>query len=105
MQRTVEPIAAAVARKHASRSVPAVRSRCKSDDKQPRIGIAETRNRFSPIFPIFESCNFVSRYLLPPANEARAMVAGDNIGLELMNMQCEWLFMRKYAEQKEELQV
>src|SRR2546430_15948304 len=52
MQRLVQPITARVSREHAPGAVRSVRRRCEPDDEQPRIRIAEARDRLPPVLPV-----------------------------------------------------
>lgn len=82
VQRAKEPIATAVAGKHAAGAIAAVRRRRQADNQQPRLGIAEAGDGLAPIFIFGKAFHFFARHLLAPGDEPRASRAGDDLLLE-----------------------
>src|SRR5256885_1214997 len=73
VQRAEEPIAGAIAGKDAARSIAAVRGRREADDEQPRIGVAEARDRPAPVLPVAIRSAFFERDLFAPRDKPRAL--------------------------------
>ena len=86
IQRSIEPIAAAVAGEYSSRAVSTVRGRGEANDQEPGLGIAETRQRLGPIALALIPARRLLRHLLAPAHQARALPASDDSFLKLLNL-------------------
>jgi len=59
-----------------------MRSGSKSDDKKPRLRIAEPGKRSSPVFFICEAPDFLACNFLAPADEAGTVTARDDCAIE-----------------------
>lgn len=73
MERFIEPLAAAIARKHASCPVSSVRSRRQPHDKKRGRGLAECRDGTTPVFFRPVPAHFLQRYPLPPFDQPRTL--------------------------------
>src|SRR2546422_1040454 len=78
MQRLVQPITARVSREHAPGAVRSVRRRCEPDDEQPRIRIAEARDRRPPVLPVAKLPFLVSGDAAAIGPQPRAARATDD---------------------------
>jgi hypothetical protein len=83
MKCTIQPVAAVVAGEHPSCPIASMRRRRQADQEQPRIRIAKTRDRLSPVVLVGISPHFFARNLLLPAYQPRALVTRDDPELEL----------------------
>ena len=70
MKRAVEPVAAPVAGEHPSRPIATMRCRREPDEEQPRLWIAESRDRPGPVLLFLEAGDFDAAHLFPPRDEA-----------------------------------
>ena len=76
VQRLVQKIAGAVARKYAPRAIRSMRRRSQPQDKQLRVRIAEARHTASPIFPLAVRPPLLPRHFFPVLHQPRAFPAG-----------------------------
>jgi hypothetical protein len=79
MQRTEEPLAAAVAGEHASGAVRPVRTRRQTDDDQASAGVAEAGNRPAPILLVGVCGAPLGCDPLSPLDEPRTTTALDEV--------------------------
>lgn len=54
----------------------------KAEDQNTRVGIAETRNRLTPIFPVTIRATLLASDLFAVDDEARTKGAGDDVVIE-----------------------
>ena len=86
VERSIEPVAAAVAGKDSSRAIAAVRRRRQADDEQTRRRIAESRQRLGPVaLPLIAEWRFFGD-LLAPTDQARALSASDHSPTEMIQL-------------------
>jgi len=57
-----------------------VSGRSQADDENPRVGIAKSRDRPTPVIPIVEGGPFSPGDLLAVSNEPRTLAACNNLG-------------------------
>jgi len=81
-ERRIKELARGIAGEHASGPIGAVRARGESHRQYARPRITKTGDRFAPIFPVAVSATFDASNLFPPGNEARALPAGEEFGVE-----------------------
>lgn len=79
----VEPLAAAVAGKHPSRSIGSMGSRREANYEKVSVGIAKIGDRFAPICPRFKTLAPFLSYFFAPSHEPGAPAAlGDVIRVQ-----------------------
>src|SRR5512143_3751035 len=83
VQSAVEPVAAAIAGKHSPGAISAVGGRRETDDEQPRLRIAEARQRLGPIGLTLIAARRYLRDPFAPAHQARTFAAANNGLIEL----------------------
>lgn len=82
VERSVEPVAAAIPGKHSAGSIAAMGRRSKADNQETRLGIAKTRQGFRPVtFAVVASRRCLGDRFAP-AHQPRAFVASSNRLLE-----------------------
>src|SRR6266851_9963899 len=78
VQRRIQKIARAVTREHSSRAIPPMRRRCKSQDQQLRLRVAESRDRLAPVSPLAIRAPLFSRHFFAVAHQTRTLRASHN---------------------------
>ena len=86
MQRSIEPVAAAVPGKYSAGSISPVRRWCQADNQQPRLGIAKAGQRFRPVGLPSVSPRRIARNLLAPAHQPRAFAASSYRPVKLFDL-------------------
>jgi hypothetical protein len=84
VKRSVEPIAAAVTRKHSAGPIPSMRCRRQTHDKQPRIWIAESRQGSRPIFLTSVAARRFFSDQFAPAHQPRAFATSKYRSVKLL---------------------
>lgn len=79
VQGREEEVSRRVARKHAARSIPAIRRRSQANHKEPSLGIAESRDGFRPIGLVSIASDFDRRGVFAPGAQSWAARAGDDL--------------------------
>ena len=82
MKGRIEPITASVASEHTTGAVRAVGTRRKSDDPNPRLGVAEPWHRSTPVVLVSVRRSFIPRNLLAPVDQSRAGATVDDSLIE-----------------------
>jgi hypothetical protein len=82
MEGRPQEVAAGVAGEDATRPVAAVRRRGKPDDEDPRVRIAEARQRPAPVRLVAVAADLLAGDRLAPGDEPGASSARDDLGLE-----------------------
>jgi hypothetical protein len=83
MQRRPQEVAARITGEDATRPVAPVCRRRKAQDQDPRLRIAETRQRPRPVFLPGEPARRLRGRALPPLDQPRAAPAIDDLALDL----------------------
>jgi hypothetical protein len=79
VERAEQEAAGFVSRKEPAGAVASVRRRGKADQKNSGVRIAERRKRTGPIGLSAKAPGRVARGLLPPGDQARTTLAGDDL--------------------------
>ncbi len=83
VHRPEQPVAAAVAGEHAPCAIRSVRRRCEPEHDDLCVGVAEARDRATPVLLVAERCPLLDRHQFAPCDEARTRTARDHIGFQL----------------------
>jgi hypothetical protein len=78
-QGAKQEVAGLIAREQAARTVAAMRGRGETDEENPRPGIAKRRKRPRPIELASKPARRIGRHLLPPGDQTRAALTGDDL--------------------------
>ena len=81
MKNTIQEVATAIARKHATRTIGAVCSRSEPEDQQSSVRVAKGRDRFSPIGLVFVSSAFGDGDGSAVVEQTRTNIACDDVAL------------------------
>jgi len=91
VQRSEEPVSRAITGKHSSGPVRPVRSGSEADDQDARVRVSEGWNGSSPVRLFAEGRPLLDGDLLAPCDEAGAVSALRNPGLQFVETQWETL--------------
>src|SRR5256712_7276247 len=80
VQSAIQPFSAPISGERASRAVASVSRRSQADNEDPRVGIAKSRDRPTPVIPIAEGGAFRPRDVLAASTEPRTLAACSNLG-------------------------
>ncbi len=82
MQDRIHEVARTVAGKRTSSAVGAVSARCETENQQPGVGIAESRNRFGPVIPVHVGAPLLLPDLAAVSDQPVTTRAGDDFLVE-----------------------
>ena len=82
VQRPIEPVCALISGKDSPRPIPPMSSRSKTDNHEASRCVAETRDSFPPILLAGKSFRFLTRNVLAPLYQTRALAAGNDGGVQ-----------------------
>ena len=85
VQRAKKPVARRVAGENATGAIAAVRGGREAENEQPRIFVAEARNRSAPINPVAKLAFFFARDALAIFDESRAKCAANDARVDRNN--------------------
>jgi hypothetical protein len=80
VQRRPQEVARGIAGEHPAGSIPAMGRRRKSNDQDPRIGIAEARHRPAPVRLVSKSGDLLAGDPLAPLDKPGTEAADDHLG-------------------------
>jgi len=80
VQSPIQPFSAPISGECASRAVASVSRGSQADNEDPRVRIAKSRNRPTPVIPIAEGGAFRPGDVLAVSNEPRTLAACNNLG-------------------------
>ena len=75
-------VAGSISGERPSGAVGAMRARRQAQDQNPGLGIAESRHRLAPVFPVEIGAAFFAGDLLPVLDQTRTESAGDNFAFK-----------------------
>ena|SRR6516225_9334751 len=79
VQRSIEPVSAAIARENPPGAVSPMRCRSQAYDQQLGCGVSKAGDRLAPVGPLFVSGHLFSRDLLAPLYQSRALKASRDL--------------------------
>jgi hypothetical protein len=78
IQRPVKKISGTIAGENSARAIPAVCRGRQAQYQKPRAGIAESRNRFTPVFALTKSATLLPRHFFAVPHQPQACSTRDN---------------------------
>lgn len=82
VKSAIEPLTAAVAGEHATRSIGPVSGGCETDDEKSRIRVTEIGNWSAPVIPFGEGFSFFRGDRPTVSDQTRAVFTVNNVAIE-----------------------
>jgi hypothetical protein len=98
VKRAIEPVAATVSSEDTTGSVTTVSRGRQPDDKKASSRIAEAGNGSAPVLLIFKPAHSLSSNCRPPFDQARTLIAVNDLALENDQLPMVWIHNGTYLK-------